>query len=101
MTAIWEEEENKLLEDQRNSALTGWQIYTIIKQTGFLGNAKLIKYPEYLANLGLLKEHEKENLIIYKKLKREQNKVEAANNIIEAQRIADMVKQSNKTRSHT
>lgn len=92
LTAIWEEDEVKARDEQRISAFTGWQIYTILKQTGFLGTSKLVKYNEYLGNLGLLTDKEKEQLTLYKQFKRELNKQEAKANIQEAQQIADLVR---------
>lgn len=92
LTAILEEEEFKAKEEQRLSAFTGWQFYTILKQTGFLGNSKLIKFNEYLGNLGLLTERESEQLALYKKYKREQNKHEAKANIQQAEEIAALVR---------
>lgn len=92
LTAIFEEDEEKILLDRRNSAFTGWQFYTIMKQTGFMGSAPLTKFPDYLGNLGLLKDEELKAMELYKKYKREQNKHEAKHNINEALKIAESIK---------
>lgn len=96
LTAIWEEEEEKIHLDRRNSAFTGWQIYTHLKATGFMGSGPLVKFHDYLENLGLLKDEEIKALQTYKKFKRQQNKVEAVINIAEAKQIADSIRQRGK-----
>ena len=92
LTAIFEEEDEKILLDRRNSAFTGWQFYTILKQTGLMGQAPLTKFHDYMGNLGLLKDEELKALEQYKKYKRELNKQEAKHNINEALKIAESIK---------
>lgn len=92
LTAIFQEQEEQILLDRRNSAFTGWQIYTTLKQTGFLGSSPLVKFHDYLGNLGLLKEEEQKALETYKKFKKQQNRREAIVNIAEARAIAESIK---------
>ena len=101
LTAIYEEEEEKILLDRRNSAFTGWQFYTVLKQTGFLGNAPLVKFHDYMENLGLLKEEEVKALATYKKFKRAQNQTEALMNIAEAKQIAESIKRQRGSNQQT
>lgn len=101
MTAIFQDDDEQILLDRRNAAFTGWQFYTHLKSTGLLGSAPLVKYSDYLGNLGLLKEDEVQALQTYKKMKRFENKAQAANNIAEAQAIVDSLRRQKEDAAKT
>ena len=89
LAAIRKKEEEEFNKQLKLSAFTGWQVYLLLSSGGGSNN-KPVPFIEYSDNLGILSDHEKEYLQLYKKMEQQIEQANAKKYIEKAANIVEM-----------